>query len=261
MRRLRLDRPIAFLDLESTGPNPKVDRIVEVAVVVVRPDGTREAFETLVDPGVPIPPAATRVHGISDADVRGAPSFARVAGRLVALLADADIGGFGVRRFDIALLEKEFERAGVRWKRGDRRIVDALVIFHRKEPRDLTAAYKFFCGKDLAGAHSALADVEATIEIIDGQLRRYPDLPDDVAGLHAFCETRRDPYAIDAESKIVWRGDEAALNIGRHRGATLKELAAKNPDYLRWMVEEGDFSDEVKEIAREALAGRFPAKS
>lgn len=259
-RTLRLRRPLAFVDTETTGPNPAHDRIVEIVVVRLEPDGRREVFETRVNPGVAIPAEVIKIHGITDEDVEDMPPFAAVAPRVAELFEGADIAGFGIRRFDVEILEREFARAGHSWSRGDRRLVDSMTIFHMRERRNLTAAYRFYCGKSLDGAHSARADVEAAIEVLHGQIARYPDLPADVDGLHALCQQPRLGEAIDPEGKFVWRDGEAFVSFGIHRGRPLRDVARDAPDYLRWITE-SDFTHEVRDIAAAALKGKFPQKA
>lgn len=260
MRNLDLDRPLVCLDLETTGTDLQRDRIVEIALVRVEPDGTRQEFVARVNPGIAIPFDATRVHGIADADVREAPRFAEIAPQVAALLEGADLAGFNTGRFDVPLLLAEFERAGVNLDLAGRRHLDACVIFHAKERRDLTAAYAFYCGKTHEGAHSALADARATLEILDGQLARYPDLPRDIDGLHKVSNPHEGRY-IDRTRKFEWTaGNEPAVAFGRHRGRPLREVVADDRGYLEWIARSPDFADDARRIASEALAGRFPSR-
>lgn len=177
MQHLALDRPLVFIDLETTGLSPVTDRIVEVAMIKVHPDGRRETLARRVNPGVPIPEGAGRVHGITDADVAGAPSFAGIADEVLAFIADADLAGFNIQRFDLPVLQRELATADRHLAMEGRAVVDAQVIYHRKVPRDLAAAYRLYCGKELVGAHGAAADIEACLEVLDAQLAAYPDLP------------------------------------------------------------------------------------
>jgi len=262
MRPLKLSRPLVIFDLETTGPNPHEDRIVEIAMVTLHPDGRRERWEERVNPERPIPPSATAVHGISDADVADAPRFAEVAPRVVALLDNRDVGGFNAARFDIPLLQRELDRVKVALPAQTRLVVDAQVVFHRMEPRDLSAAVRVFCGHDHAGAHGAMADAEATLDVLLAQVERYSEpeasIPDSVEELAEFC-SRRDDRFIDPEGKFQWEGDEPIIGFGKHRGILLREMAARSPDYLEWILRK-DFSDEAKAIARDALSGKFPEK-
>ena len=251
-----LERPLAVLDLETTGTNVFTDRIVEVAAVKVHPDGRRESFVARVNPQQPIPAQATAVHGITDADVANAPKFAEVAPALGAFLAGCDLAGFGVVRFDVPLLAQEFRRVGIEWNPTQMRLLDAQRIFHLREPRDLTAAMAFYCGRPHEGAHSAVADTEAALQVLEAQFERYADLPRDVAELARLCSAR-DPDSIDAEGKLRWRDGEAVIAFGQKSGIKLRDMAANEPGYLRWMLNK-DFSPEVKTVVRDALAGKFP---
>jgi DNA polymerase-3 subunit epsilon len=258
MKNLPLERPLAFLDLETTGTRPESDRIVEISVVVLRPGGGEERLTRRVNPGVPIPAAATAVHGITDADVAAEPPFARIAAQVARLLQGADLAGFNVINYDLPLLEAEFARAGATFDREGRRLLDAQRIFHRREPRTLAAAVKFYTGRDHEGAHGAEADVLATVEVLDAQLERYPDLPRDVEGLARAC--RPDDW-VDSQGKVRWAGEAAVLSVGKHGGRTLRDVARDDPSYLEWLAERSDFPADVRAIAREALAGRFPERS
>lgn len=260
MKNLVLRRPLVFLDLETTGVNPASDRIVEIGLVKAHPDGRRESLIRRVNPGVPIPPASTRIHGITDADVAGAPLFARIAAEVVGFIGNADLAGFNVQRFDIPVLHRELAMAGARLDMEDRAVVDAQVIFHRKEPRDLTAAYRYYCGRELEGAHGAQADVEACVEILDAQLAAYPDLPRDPHEI-ADLFNPRDPNAIDPDGKFVWERGEAVLMFGPDgvRGRSLRDLAVKDRGFLEWILRK-EFGPEVKAIVQDALMGRFPSR-
>jgi DNA polymerase-3 subunit epsilon len=188
------------MDFESTGTSPLNDRIVELAMIKVWPDGRHETLTARVNPGVPIPPDSTRVHGISDADVAGAPTFAEAAPEILAFLNDADLAGFNIQRFDLPLLRQELSRVGATLDLTGRAIVDPQVIYHRRVPRDLAAAYEYYCGKALVDAHRARADIEACVEILDAQLALYADLPRTPQELFEHF-TPRDPAAVDPEGR------------------------------------------------------------
>jgi DNA polymerase-3 subunit epsilon len=257
---MKLDRPLCVFDLEATGTDVMQDRIVDVCVVRYETDGTDKTFSSLVNPGIPIPPEATAIHKITDEMVASEPTVKDLAPRLLDIFEGADISGFNAARYDIPLLTNELKRAGFDFPLTGRRIVDSFTIFQRKERRDLTAAYKFYCGKDLTGAHRAEADVKATAEILFAQVERYADLPKDMAGLDAFCNAV-DPSRVDADGKFVWKGGEAAFGFGnKHKGKTLREVVAQDRGYINWMVDKGNFSADVVRICREALEGNFPAK-
>ncbi len=254
---LRMTRDLVFLDTETTGADVSLDRIVQVALIRIRPDGTGEEYETLVNPGVPIPIEAQQIHGISDEMVEFAPPFKRIAPELLERTKGADLGGYNLIRFDIPLLKCEFQRSGHSWDLDGVRILDAQIIFHKKEPRDLSAAYRYYCGAELDGAHGALADTRATLKVLLSQVRRYPDLPKDVEALDSLFH-RPDRRFVDSNRRFCWRNAEATFNFGYRRGQTLREVAHKAPEYLQWMLER-DFPADVKVLVKDAMEGRFPA--
>jgi len=254
--RLPLDRPLAVIDLETTGTAPYRDRIVEIAVVKIWPDGRKETHHRRINPGVPISPESTAVHGIRDADVKGEPEFRRVASHLVDYLQGCDLAGFGIAMFDLPMLRAEFERAGVPFPVAGRRIIDAKTIYHAKEPRTLSAAHDLYCGARFTGAHSAEADAQATYRVLLGQLRHYPDLPHSMEALHIFCNPREADY-VDTDGKLVWLRDEVCFNFGKHRGEPLREVCVTDPEYVRW-VASGEAPAELRRILGDALRGRLP---
>jgi DNA polymerase III subunit epsilon len=249
MGSLHLTRPIVWLDLETTGLVLQKDRIVEISAIKEWPDGRGEERKRRVNPGMPIPPQASAVHGITDEDVRGEPPFERLAKGFAQFLEDADLGGFGISRFDLPLLLAEFRRANVTFSLEGRAVIDAQVIFHRREPRDLAAACRFYLGHGLEGAHDSAVDAAAARDVLRAQLERYPDLPTDPAALSAAL---RDAAWVDAEGKLVLAGSEVVVNFGSRRGRSLRELAASEPDYLQWILD-SDFSPEVMAEVRKAL--------
>lgn len=260
MENLQLDRPLVAFDLETTGTAVDRDRIVEIAMVRVEPDGSRRTFRSLVNPQMPIPPGASKVHGITDADVAEAPILAAIAPEIIALLDGADLAGYNSIFFDAPLLENDLRRAGCDMTLEGRRHLDACTIFKRMEPRTLTAAYAKYCGKELTDAHSALADVEATLEVLDAQVAHYADLPADAAGLHAFCNPD-EGLRVDRNGKFLWGEDgRAYFTFGKYKGMSLEQVKAENAGYLEWMLGK-DFGPDVMAILREALEGRFPARS
>ena len=249
---LSLDRPLVFFDLETTGLNVVTDRIVQIAALRFEPGGAPAGrLNRLVDPGEPIPATATAVHGISDADVAGAPRFAEVVDEIETFFDGADIAGYNVARFDIPLLMEELARCGRDFGLAGRRRVDAQEIFFRMEPRTLAGAVRFYCGDDMTGAHDAMADTEATVRVLAGQLERYGSegaIPLAVEGLHAFCER---PGQLDSTNRL--RRDDAGeivFNFGKYTGRRLREVFAKEPSYYHW-IQERDFGIEVKQITRE----------
>ena len=251
MAALQLTRPIVCFDLETTGVDPGTDRIVEISILRVEPDGSRVTRTRRINPGRPIPEGATAVHGIRDEDVADAPSFRQIAKGLAETLEGADLAGFNVARFDIPLLDREFRDSGFDLGLDKRRIVDAMTIFHRMEPRDLSAATRFYLGREHSGAHEAEADVAASFEILEAQLERYDDLPQTVDALDAWL--RRIPEnAADQSGKFVHEDGRVVFNFGKHKGKLLAEVAASAPDYLQWILG-SDFPDDAKRFVREAL--------
>ena len=260
MQNLILDRPLVAFDLETTGVMIERDRIVELALVRVEPDGSRRTFRSLVNPEVPIPPGATAVHGISDDDVRDAPVLAALAGEIVAFCDGADLAGFNSVRFDAPFLENELRRVGCEVSFADRRHFDAFHIFCRMEPRTLVAAYKKYCGKELTDAHSALADVEATLEVLDAQIGQYDEVPSTSAELHTFCNPDEGRY-VDRSRKFAWNDEgKAVFAFGKYKDMTIEQVKAENSGYLSWMLGK-DFADDVVKILRDAIEGRFPTRS
>ena len=256
MGNLRLERPIVFFDLETTGTDPATDRVVEISVLRVESDGSRSSRTRRINPERAIPAEASAVHGIRDEDVTGEPTFRQIAKGFLDFLDGADLAGFNLVRFDIPLLDREFRDCGLDLCLSDRQVVDVMTVFHRKERRDLAAAVEFYLGRSHEGAHSAESDVAATLEVLEAQLERYDDLPRDVAGLSAWCNPTP-PDAVDREGKLVWRDGRAVLGFGRLRGRPLEDVARTERDYLEWIVR-SDFPADAKEIVARALKGEFP---
>lgn len=257
-----LDRPLAVFDIESTGTSWERDRIIDMAVVRLNPDGTRQTEEFRFYPEMPIPPASTAVHGIRDEDVRDAPRFRDRLAEVAHAFDGCDLAGFNVQKFDIPMLQCEFKRAGGEFSMSGRRVVDAQRIYHQKERRDLTAAVRFYCGASHDGAHGARADAEATLQVLESQLERYDDLPRDVGALETFCFPPVQD-AVDREGKIRWDADgDMVLGFGRYQGAKLRALAAdrSNRKYLDWMLRQA-FGPDVDSFVRLALDNRLPKKT
>lgn len=191
---LNLDRPLAFFDLETTGLSTRDDRIIDIAILKIDLVAPYMMLTRRLNPGIAIPPITSAVHGIKDRDVASAPTFQAVAGDLVQFLRGCDLAGFNVRQYDLPLLQNEFQRASVSFDVSDRAVLDAMVIYHTKEPyqqyRTLSAAVRYYCGRQHEGAHSAEADTRATLEVLVAQLNQYLDLPREIRGLHTFCNTR-----------------------------------------------------------------------
>lgn len=254
--RLGLTRPLAFLDLATTGTSVRNDRIIEIAVTWLQPDGNWRTVSRRVNPGIPIPPEATAIHGITDEDVAHERPFAAYARSVHERLEGCDLAGFGIVRFDLPLLQAEFARAGLEFDWSDRWIVDAMAIYHAKEPRDLDAALHFYVGDALPAEAGAADHVAATMAVLVAQTERYDDLPPDVHGLDAFANPDRADW-IDSSGRFAWREGEAVITFGRYEGEPLRQLAEEKPDYLEWVLRQ-DFPADAKQIAGDALDGAFP---
>lgn len=253
---LPLERPLAVFDLETTGTFPQADRIVEIGILKILPDGRTETRTRRVNPEMPIPAAATAVHGIRDADVVGEPFFHQIAPGLLEFLAGCDLAGYNIVRFDLPLLRHEFERAGIEFPVAGRRVIDAMVIFHLMEPRDLAAAHQLYCGTPLGNAHSAEVDARAAYRVLLGELRRYPSLPHSLDDLHRLCNPVE---TVDIEGKLQWQEDEVVFNFGKHRGKMLRTVLAEDRDYVQFLLGK-DFPDDLKRILAAALQGRLPQR-
>jgi DNA polymerase-3 subunit epsilon len=249
-KNLVLTRPLVILDLETTGKRVQLDRIVEISTLKLLRGGSRDIRTRRVNPGMPISPEATAVHGITDADVANEPPFRKIARGLAEHLDGCDLCGYNVWDFDLKILLAEFRRVDVPFSSEGRHIIDPKRIFHRKEPRDLTAALKFFCGMEHEGAHRAEADVLAALLVLEGQLERYGDLPRSVPELHHWLDY---PDIVDPDGKFVRREDGAIVfTFGPHNGEAVDDVARSNPGFLGWMLTK-DFSPEAKAVARRAL--------
>jgi DNA polymerase III subunit epsilon len=249
-QHLTLDRPLAVLDLETTGINPGIDRIVQICVLRAEPDGRSDLQTRLVNPGVPIPAEALAIHGITDADVAAAPPFEGLAQGLLDFLDDCDLCGFNIRRFDLRMLWAEFRRVGMELPLDGRAIIDAMELFHAREPRDLAAAVRFYCGKEHAEGHDAANDVVATVEVLDAMLGRYADLPRSAAGLQGLLPSGR---LADVAGFFTTVGGELRFAKGKHRGQPVDAVARREPGYLWWLVRLPDVADDTRALARQAL--------
>jgi DNA polymerase III subunit epsilon len=246
---LQLTRPLAILDLETTGTDPQKDRIVEISVLKLFPGGESETRTRLVKPGIPIPRNASDVHNITDGDVEGAPSFASMANALLAFLDGCDLCGYNLKRFDLRLLCAEFQRCGKTFSLEGRAIIDPMEIFYQKEPRDLQAAVRTYLGREHEGAHSAEADVAATFEILEEMIRRY-DLPSNPIELH---ESLVDKDVVDSDGFFRRVEGEIRFVKGKHRGSPLDLVAKRHPDYLEWMLGQASMFEDTKRVVREAM--------
>lgn len=243
---LSLSRPLVFFDLEATGIQVSSDRIVEIALLKFMPDSSRQEYKKLVNPQIPIPIEVSAIHGIYDVDVIDAPTFNQIAQEIKDFIADADLAGFNSNKFDVPMLLEEMERAGVDFTIAERHLVDVQNIFHKKEERTLSAAYKFYCNKELKNAHSAMADTEATAEVLFSQLEKYNDLENNVEFLDAF--SRMGNRNLDFAGRIATNNNgEAIFNFGKHKGKAVKEVLQKEPSYYHWMMN-GDFPAYTKRV-------------
>lgn len=243
--KLNLERPLIFFDLETTGTNIVTDRIVEFSYIKVFPNGDQESKTRRLNPGIPIPAEASAVHKIYDEDVKDEPTFRQVSKALLQIFDGCDIAGYNSNKFDVPLLIEEFGRVGLNFDLTGRRFIDVQNIFHKMEQRTLVAAYKFYCGKALEDAHSALADTQATYEVLLGQLEKYPELENDVAKLAEFSKTGR---SLDLAARIVLNDkDEPVFNFGKHRNKPVKEVFRAEPSFYSWMMQ-GDFPKNTKDV-------------
>ena len=268
---LVLERPLVFFDLETTGTDVATDRIIEMAFIKVMPDGqwqvrpdqSQGQGRMLINPEMPIPPESTAIHGIGDADVKDAPTFASLSARLFRWLEGCDLAGFNSNRFDVPLLAEEFLRCNIAFKVTDRYLVDVQNIFHKMEQRTLRAALKFYCDEELADAHEALPDIEATLKVFAEQLRRYKDhtildskgetvgpLPQNVPDIAEFGSRGRN---VDLAGRFVLDEDDKVIfNFGKYRGVRLMDVLERDPGYYGWMMN-GDFPRYTKLVLKEAM--------
>lgn len=255
--KLNLKRPLVFFDLETTGTSITRDRIVEISFIKVMPDGTELSKTMRVNPEMPIPAESTSVHHITDADVKDEPTFRQLADELYKVFEDSDIAGYNSNKFDVPLLVEEFSRAGVNFQVAQHRFVDVQNIFHKMEQRTLVAAYKFYCGKELTDAHSALADTRATYEVLMSQLDRYPDLENDVEKLEEFSRTGR---GLDLAARVVLNEkDVPVFNFGKHKGRPVKEVFLSERSFFNWVMQ-GDFPKNTKDVLTRLYFEVYPPK-
>lgn len=242
---LKLHKPLCIFDLETTGINVGKDRIVEICILKVNPDSSRESKTWLVNPEMYIPKEATEIHGISDEDVKEAPKFAEIAPKILAMIAGCDLAGFNSNRFDVPLLAEELLRAGFDFDLNKHKLIDAQTIFFKMEPRTLSAAYQFYCGKSLENAHSAEADVAATFEVLDAQAGKYEELPKDISGLSEFSFHNK--FA-DLAGMIHFDADgKEIFAFGKYKGQRVKDVFQKDLGYYGW-IQNADFPLYTKKI-------------
>ncbi len=251
MTKLALDRPLAFIDLETTGVSVGTDRIVEIAIIKLNPDGSKTSKVHRVNPEIQISAESTAIHGISNEDVANEPTFKDLAPSLFKFLFDCDLAGYNSNKFDIPMLVEEFYRADIEFDFQDRRMVDVQNIFHKMEQRTLVAAYRFYCEKELTYAHSAIADIEATHEVLEAQLERYGDaLQPDVPFLDQFSRFHN---AADIMGRIVYdESGRECINFGKFKGTPVEEVFQKEPGYYGWLMN-GDFPRSTKKVFKDIM--------
>ncbi len=247
--KLQLKRPIAFIDLETTGTNLATDRIVEIAIVKVGLDGSRQAKRKLINPQMTIPKGASDVHGITNEMVKDAPVFKQVANEIKQFIDHCDIGGYNSNRFDVPLLVEEFLRAGLEFSVEGRKLIDVQRVFHMMEQRTLSAAYKFYCEKTLDGAHSAEVDATATWEILQAQIERYPQIG---VTLEAICTFCGEEDVVDFARRFIKVDCREVFNFGKHKGKCVEDILKAEPQYYDWMMK-GDFPLHTKQKLTEIM--------
>jgi DNA polymerase-3 subunit epsilon len=240
---LQLTRPLAVIDLETTGINLASDRIIEIAIIKILPDGTQATKHKLINPEMSIPQASSDIHGITNEKVKDAPNFKQVANELKQFLDNCDLAGYNSNRFDIPLLVEEFLRIGMEFDTKGRKLLDVQRVFHMMEQRTLSAAYRFYCSKNLDGAHSAQIDAGATWEILEAQLLKYPQLGNDVESILKF--TGEDEI-IDFARRFAMENGVEIFNFGKHKGRSVAEVLKIEPQYYDWMMK-GDFPMHTKQ--------------
>jgi DNA polymerase-3 subunit epsilon len=254
---LQLTKPIAFIDLETTGINLGTDRIVEIAIVKILTDGTRSVKRKLINPGIPIPKNSSDIHGITDEMVKDAPTFRQAAQELKQMLDGCDLGGYNSNRFDIPLLMEEFLRAGVDFDMRNRRLLDVQNIFHKMEPRTLGAAYKFYCNKSHDAAHSAEADASATHEILVAQITKYPELG---TTIESILKVMGEDQIVDFARRFVMENGTEIFNFGKYKGRAVADVLKAEPQYYDWMMK-GDFPQHTKQKLTEIYTRTMLKKS
>jgi DNA polymerase-3 subunit epsilon len=244
--KLNLKNPLIVFDLETTGVDINHDRIVEICYIKVMPNGDEISKHTRINPEMHIPEQSTAIHGITDEDVKDCRTFKQVAAEVAKDFEGCDIAGFNSNRFDVPLLAEEFLRAGVDAKMEKRKLVDVQNIYHKLEPRTLSAAYKFYCGKNLEDAHSALGDTRATLEVLKEQLDKYPEqLKNDVEFLSEFSRMNRN---VDFAGRIIYNDDNIEVfNFGKYKGQSVAEVLRRDPGYYSWVLQ-GDFTRNTKQV-------------
>lgn len=251
---MKLERPLVSFDLETTGVDPETDRIIDLAIITLEPDQEKPAhvMTARFNPGTPIPPIATAIHGITDKDVADELSFKDCAQSILALVSDCDLTGYNIKAFDVPMLSAEFRRCGYTWPQPDQRIIDSFEIFRAQEPQTLAVAVRRYTGSELSDAHSALADARAALDVLSGQAQEYV-----ANSLNDLEILSRNPDWIDSAGKFKWVGNIPVINFGKWSGVPLMQV---DKTYLTWMGET-DFPQDAKDIARRACANVFPRRA
>ncbi len=251
---LNLKNPIAFIDLETTGTDVANSRIVEISILKVYPNRKEEVRTMKINPGIPIPPETTAIHGISDEDVKDAPTFAQEAKNIADFIEGCDLAGYNSNKFDFPLLAEEFLRAEIDINLKRHKFIDVQVIFHKKERRTLEAAYEFYCNKKLENAHSAEADIRATYEVLKGQLEKYDDLENDTEYLSTFSSHNKN---VDFAGRIVIdENGKEVFNFGKNKGKPVEWVLENQPGYYEWMLK-SDFPRHTKKVLTEIKLRKF----
>ena len=254
---MKLSNTLVVLDLETTGTWVDRDKIIEIAMIKCAHDGSRETYDKRVNPGMPIPGVVSELTGITDEDVKGAPAFKDIAGEVFEFLEGCDVAGFNVARFDLPLLQREIYDSGLKVNWEGVKTYDAQKVFHLNEKRDLTAAYDFYCHKNLNNAHSAMADTQATLEILEAQVTKYDEEKEGLESLSKF-DYQQTAEFLDDERKFRWWDGKAYMMFGKYaRKYSLQEVVRMDRGYLEWILS-AKFSEEVKTLVSNALQGRFP---
>ncbi len=256
---MKLTHTLIVLDLETTGTWVEKDRIIEIAMIKCHVDGQQERYHKKVNPGMPIPKVVTELTGLSNECVKNEPFFKDIVKEVLNFIGNADFGGFNVERFDLPLLEREICTAGQRFEWKTRRIYDAQKIYHIHEKRNLSAAYSFYCNKDLEDAHTAMADTQATLEVISSQVDKYGDEDKNLESLAEFDYTVTAEF-YDPNKRFRWWNGKLYMMFGKYaKHLHLEEVASKDPRYLEWILS-ADFSPEVRNLVQNALQGKFPSQ-
>ena len=254
---MKLSHPLVVFDLETTGTWIEKDKIVEIGMVKLLPDGSAQSYVKRVNPGIPIPVNVSRLINIVDEDVKDAPPFKDIAKEVLEFIGNSDIGGFNIQRFDIPMLDREFIEAGLSFHWQQRDVYDAQKVYHIHEKRDLMAAYQLYCNKELSNAHSALGDAEATVDILDAQIKRYGVEDQGIESLKDFEYERSSAY-FDSERKFCWWNGNLYPMFGKYRRKKhIKDLAVDDRPYLEWILTK-DFSEQIKHMVEDTLSGKFP---